>query len=84
MFMKKLDGQKGNLIKAVLLIWLAVQIGFIAWYNFALAKYNIDYDSAKLYVHALEICRNHSFIIDGWKYITTAEWDCSLRYRFIT
>ncbi len=80
MFMKKLDGQKGNLIKAVLLIWLAVQIGFIAWYNFALAKYNIDYDSAKLYVHALEICRNHSFIIDGWKYITTAEWDCSLLF----
>ncbi|MDE6420391.1 MAG: hypothetical protein K2K87_07675, partial [Lachnospiraceae bacterium] len=69
-----------SVIRAVLLLWLLVQVGFIAYYNFALAKWNIDYDSAKLFVHALEICKHHNFIIDGWKYITTAEFDCSLLF----
>ena len=69
-----------SVIQAVLLLWLLMQVGLIAYYNFALAKWNIDYDSAKLFVHALEICKHHNFVIDGWKYITTAEFDCSLLF----
>ena len=38
----------------------------------------IDYDGAKLYMHALEMCRNGSFFLPDWNYITTMELDCSL------
>lgn len=68
------------LIRSLLFLWLAVQVGLIVYDNFCLQKWNIDYDSAKLYVHALEICKNRGFLIEGWKYITTAEFDCSLLF----
>ncbi|MBD5454671.1 MAG: hypothetical protein HDR30_10215 [Lachnospiraceae bacterium] len=38
----------------------------------------IDFDGAKLYMHAMEMWRNKSFLIPDWKYITTMELDCSL------
>lgn len=64
--------------KLFLLLIAAGQILFLAYMNLVESPKMIDYDGAKLYMHALEMCRNGSFFLPDWKYITTMELDCSL------
>lgn len=66
--------------KKEMVLWgiFALQILFIVYSNFFLQVKNVDSDMAKLYVHAIEIFKNHNYVIPDWSYITTAEWDCSL------
>ena len=61
-----------------LLLLTAAQILFLAYMNLFESPKMIDYDGAKLYMHAMEMWHNKSFFIPGWKYITTMELDCSL------
>ena len=61
-----------------LLLLTAAQILFLAYMNLFESAKMIDYDGAKLYMHAMEMWQNKSFFIPGWKYITTMELDCSL------
>lgn len=69
-------GKKEFVLGAILI----VQILFIIYCNFFLQTKNIDSDMARLYVHAIEMFRNHSYYIPDWSYVTTAEWDCSLLF----
>ena len=59
---------------------LIIQCALIAFCNIGLAERNIDCDVAKLYVHAVEMVRNHTYIIPDWSMITTLEIDCSLLF----
>lgn len=61
-----------------LLLLTATQILFLAYMNLFESPKMIDYDGAKLYMHAMEMWRNKSVFIPDWKYITTMELDCSL------
>ena len=61
-----------------LLLLTAAQILFLAYMNLFESPQMIDYDGAKLYMHAMEMWRNKSVFIPDWKYITTMELDCSL------
>lgn len=63
---------------SILCTVLFVQLIMIAYCNFTVSRDNIDCDSAKLYVHAIEMWRNKTFLIPDWSYITTLELDCSL------
>lgn len=73
----KMKVKKAELILGVL---LGAQIIFLLYCNFFLQPKNIDSDMARLYVHAIEVFRNHSLYIPDWSYVTTAEWDCSLLF----
>ena len=68
--------------KKIVTLWIlfAVQVFFIIYCNFFLQEKNIDSDMARLYVHAIEIFKNHNYYIPDWSYVTTAEWDCSLLF----
>lgn len=61
-----------------LLLIAAAQILFLAYMNLIESPKMIDYDGAKLYMHAMEMWKNRSFLLPDWKYITTMELDCSL------
>jgi len=62
----------------ICIIILVLQCVLIAICNFTMGPDNIDSDSAKLYVHAIEMVKNRSYIIPEWSIITTLELDCSL------
>lgn len=59
---------------------LLVQIFLVAFCNLALSERNIDCDSAKIYVHAIEMWRNRKIVIPDWSHLTTLELDCSLLF----
>lgn len=61
-----------------LLLLAAAQILFLAYMNLFESPKMIDYDGAKLYMHAMEMWENRSIFLPDWKYITTMELDCSL------
>lgn len=63
-------------------LWLVffAEVIFIGCCNFFLQGKNIDSDMARLYVHAIEIYKNHNLYIPNWNYVTTAEWDCTLLF----
>lgn len=59
-------------------IVLAVQIVILFFLNLQLSEANIDCDSAKLFVHAVEMSKNGTYLIPGWEYPSTLEMDTSL------
>lgn len=63
------------------LIWilralLLAEFIFLTVSNLFLQRERMDCDSAKLYVHVIEMWKNRTFFIPGWSYITTLELDC--------
>lgn len=68
---------KENLFLKILFFILFIEIGLIIYANFALMRTNIDCDSAKLFVHAIEMWRNGTPIIPDWAGVSTLELDCS-------
>ena len=68
---------KGNTLEKILFVFLCIQILLIAYANFFLMEKNIDCDSAKLFVHAIEMWRNGTPIIPEWTGVSTLELDCS-------
>ncbi len=74
-----LDGFKNKpLLNKLLWFVLFAEVALIFYVNLTRSAINIDSDSAKLYVHALEMIENGTFFVPDWKYITTLELDCSL------
>ena len=73
--MKKIS--KKHIAEIILSVFLFMQILLIIYTNFFLMEANIDCDSAKLFVHAVEMWRNKTPIIPDWLTITTLELDCS-------
>lgn len=61
----------------ILLAFLVLQVCLIAYTNFTRMESNIDCDSAKLFVHAIEMWRNGTIIIPAWTGVSTLELDCS-------
>lgn len=60
----------------VLRAFLLVELIFLTVSNLFLQRERMDCDSAKLYVHVIEMWKNRTFFIPGWSYITTLELDC--------
>lgn len=52
-----------------------VQFAMAAFFNLAYTKRAVDTDSAKLFVHAMEMSKNNTLLIPDWEYTTTMEWD---------
>lgn len=77
--MKTADKSKLRIIWVLIGI-LGVQILGIAYFNLFKSADYIDCDGAMLYVHAIEMWRNKTFLIPEWQYITTGEIDCSLLF----
>lgn len=63
------------ILLGVLLLFQLIMIGYC---NFALSRNYLDCDFSMLYVHAVEMWRNKTFLIPDWSYITTLELDCPL------
>lgn len=61
---------------AVLPVILCIQIILIFWCNLQYLPKYLDGDFAKLATHIAEMAENGALAIPGWKYTTTAEWDC--------
>ena len=55
---------------------LCIQIILIFWCNLQYLPRYLDGDFAKLATHIEEMAANGTLAISGWKYTTTAEWDC--------
>ncbi|NLL77317.1 MAG: hypothetical protein GX235_08725 [Clostridiales bacterium] len=55
-----------------------VQYLWIVWFNLANTDRAIDSDSAKLFVHAIEIWNNKSLLLPNWQYTTTLEIDSAM------
>ena len=72
--------EKNYTFAGICAIILLCQIILIGYCNFALSPKYIDCDGAMLFVHAIEMARNHSYIIPEWNILTTLEWDCSLLF----
>ena len=68
---------KSEMFYKILYLILFIQVGLIAYTNFVLIESHIDCDSAKLFVHAIEMWRNGTPIISGWSGVSTLELDCS-------
>lgn len=68
---------KGSTVEKILFVFLCIQLLLIAYANFFLMEKNIDCDSAKLFVHAIEMWRNGTPIIPEWTGVSTLELDCS-------
>lgn len=56
--------------------FLIIQILLWGWLNFHYQYVN-DHDSAKVLYHTMRMWEEKTLLIPGWKYMTTAEWDCS-------
>lgn len=67
-----------EIINLLLLFFLVIQILTIFLVNVFLSKDNIDCDSAKLFVHAIEIVKERSLLLHNWSYPSTLELDSSL------
>lgn len=52
-----------------------VQFAMAAFFNLAYTQRAVDTDSAKLFVHAMEMSKNNTLLIPDWEYTTTMEWD---------
>lgn len=58
----------GALLVIALVLW--------GWLNLHEQHVN-DHDSAKVLYHTVRMWEEKTLLIPGWKYMTTAEWDCS-------
>ena len=67
---------KTDIKKMVLPGILCIQIILIFWCNLQYLPRYLDGDFAKLATHIEEMAANGTLAISGWKYTTTAEWDC--------
>ena len=56
---------------------LIVQFLLWGWLNLHYQYVN-DHDSAKALYHTICMWEEKTLLIPGWKYMTTAEWDCSV------
>lgn len=56
--------------------FLIIQILLWGWLNLHYQFVN-DHDSAKVLYHTMRMWEEKTLLIPGWKYMTTAEWDCS-------
>ncbi len=54
-----------------------VEFAYLCYINIFKSRYAIDHDLAKLFVHTREMVKNGSFIVPGWNYMTTGEFDCT-------
>jgi len=61
---------------AVFGAFLIIQFLLWGWLNFHYQYVN-DHDSAKVLYHTIRMWEEKTLLIPGWKYMTTAEWDCS-------
>ena len=55
---------------------LIIQLLLWGWLNLHYQYVN-DHDSAKVLYHTMRMWEEKTLVIPGWKYMTTAEWDCS-------
>ena len=69
---------KEHFFELVLFSLLGIQFLMVIYINLVKGPVSIDCDSAKVFVHAVEMWRNKKIVIPDWKYITTMELDCSL------
>jgi len=69
---------KKNYISIVPVLFLIVQIIFITYTNLFCIPDTMDNDSAKLFIHAMEMWKNKSIFISSWINQTTLEIDCPL------
>ena len=67
---------KTDIRKMVLPGILCIQIILIFWCNLQYLPRYLDGDFAKLATHIEEMAATGTLAISGWKYTTTAEWDC--------
>lgn len=56
---------------------IVMQFIFIAYVNITRIPITMDNDSAKLFLHIAEMCRNNTIFIPNWSNMTTLEIDCS-------
>ena len=79
--MKKLKDKLGkDKFSWILLICLSVQLVLIAFCNFTLGEKNIDCDSAKIYVHTIELWRNKTLVLPEWKYASTMVFESAVLF----
>ncbi|MCR5673495.1 MAG: hypothetical protein K6F87_07260 [Lachnospiraceae bacterium] len=74
---------KGNTIKKnpllyISIIILGLQAVFLIYTNLFCIPETMDNDSAKVFVHAMEMWKNRTAYIPGWSPMTTLELDCPL------
>ncbi|MCR4793464.1 MAG: hypothetical protein K5871_12020 [Lachnospiraceae bacterium] len=76
--MKKKDRAANASNAGMIILWilLALQILLIFVCNLMYLPKYLDGDFAKLATHIVEMAENGRLAIPGWKYTTTAEWDC--------
>ena len=69
---------KRSLYAAVLLILLGIQLCFLVYTNLFCIFKTLDNDTAKLFIHAVEMWKNKTAFIPSWTNQTTLEIDCPL------
>lgn len=75
--MKNKNNLKVEAVTIAALIILVIEIAVIMICNMTLQTSLIESDMAKLYVHVIEMCKNHTFAIKDWSYVSTMEIDCA-------
>ena len=58
----------GVLLILQIFMWVGVNLYF---------QHVNDHDAAKVMYHTIRMWEEKTLVIPGWKYMTTAEWDCS-------
>ncbi len=76
----KMKNKKTDLTEKILWIFMILQIVLVFWCNLKYMPKLLDGDFAKLATHIIEMASNKQLAIDGWKYTTTAEWDCAVLF----
>lgn len=74
----KYPNLKKNIRWILFAVLALIQYLWIVWFNMANTDRAIDSDSAKLFVHAIEIWNNKSLFLPGWQYTTTLEIDSAM------
>lgn len=69
---------RGKRWEIVLSILVGLQILFVIYTNLFRIPITIDNDSAKLFLHAIEMWENKTFFVPDWTNMTTLEADCAL------
>lgn len=68
---------KMNLFELAVFILLIGQMLFIIYTNLFCIPNTVDNDSAKLFIHAIEMWNNKTLFLHNWANMTTLEIDCS-------
>ena len=58
-------------------VLVLVQFLFLCYANLRYTSHILNGDGADLFNHVMEMAKQHTIYIPGWKYATTLELDCS-------